>query len=108
MRATVFVSEYLICVPAIVIFLRRYSRLEGVNIWESSIALVAILMQPGTILIDHGHFQYNTVMLGFAVATLSSMIAGRPTATPYMIQKTTTKQARNPEISLLHLLLVNL
>jgi alpha-1,3-glucosyltransferase len=78
MRATVFVSEYLIYVPAIVIFLRRYSRLEGVNIWESSIALVAILMQPGTILIDHGHFQYNTVMLGFAVATLSSMVAGRP------------------------------
>lgn len=78
MRATVLVSEYLIYVPAVVIFLRRYSRLEGVNIWESSIALVAILMQPATILIDHGHFQYNTVMLGFAVATLSSMIAGRP------------------------------
>ncbi|KAH7399254.1 glycosyl transferase [Pyrenochaeta sp. MPI-SDFR-AT-0127] len=78
MRATVFVSEYLIYIPAIVIFLRRYSRLEGVNIWESSIALVAILMQPGTMLIDHGHFQYNTVMLGFAVATLSSMVAGRP------------------------------
>lgn len=78
MRATVLVSEYLIYIPAIVIFLRRYSRLEGVNIWESSIALVAILMQPGTILVDHGHFQYNTVMLGFAVATLSSMVAGRP------------------------------
>lgn len=61
-----------------VIFLRRFSRLQGVNIWESSIALVAILMQPGTILIDHGHFQYNTVMLGFAVASLSSMAAGRP------------------------------
>ncbi|KAF2132601.1 glycosyltransferase family 57 protein [Dothidotthia symphoricarpi CBS 119687] len=78
MRATVFVSEYLIYVPALVIFLRRFSRLEGVNIWESSIALVAILMQPATIMIDHGHFQYNTVMLGFAVATLSSMVAGRP------------------------------
>jgi alpha-1,3-glucosyltransferase len=78
MRATVFFSEYLVYVPAIVIFLRRFSRLEGVNIWESSIALVAILMQPATILIDHGHFQYNAVMLGFAVATLSSMIAGRP------------------------------
>jgi alpha-1,3-glucosyltransferase len=78
MRATVLVSEYLIYVPAIVIFLRRYSRLEGANIWEASIALVAILMQPATILVDHGHFQYNTVMLGFAVATLSSMIAGRP------------------------------
>jgi alpha-1,3-glucosyltransferase len=78
MRATVFVSEYLIYIPAVVIFLRRFSRLDGVNIWESSIALVAILMQPATILIDHGHFQYNTVMLGFTVATLSSMVAGRP------------------------------
>ena len=78
MRATVFVSEYLAYVPALIIFLRRYAKTEGVNVWEGSIALVAILLQPGTILIDHGHFQYNTVMLGFAVATLSSMIAGRP------------------------------
>jgi alpha-1,3-glucosyltransferase len=52
--------------------------LENVNIWEASIALVAVLMQPGTILIDHGHFQYNTVMLGFAIASISSMVAGRP------------------------------
>jgi alpha-1,3-glucosyltransferase len=78
MRATVFVSEYLIYIPAMIIFLRRYSRLERVNIWEGSIALVAVLMQPATILIDHGHFQYNTVMLGFAVASMSSMVAGRP------------------------------
>ena len=42
-----------------------------------SIALVAILMQPATMLIDHGHFQYNTVMLGFVVASLSSIYAGR-------------------------------
>ncbi|KAF2869383.1 glucosyltransferase [Massariosphaeria phaeospora] len=78
MRATVLVSEYFIYIPAVIIFLRRYSRLERVNVWEASIALVAILMQPATILIDHGHFQYNTVMLGFATATMSSMVAGRP------------------------------
>ncbi|KAF2729666.1 glucosyltransferase [Polyplosphaeria fusca] len=78
MRATVFVSEYLIYIPAVIIFLRRYSRVQGVNIWEASIALVAVLMQPATILIDHGHFQYNTVMLGFALACMSSMVAGRP------------------------------
>jgi alpha-1,3-glucosyltransferase len=77
MRATVFISEYLIYIPALIIFLRRFSRLEGVNVWEASIALVAVLMQPGTILIDHGHFQYNTVMLGFTIASISSMIAGR-------------------------------
>ncbi|KAI3343152.1 glycosyltransferase family 57 protein [Ustulina deusta] len=77
MRATVIVSEYLIYIPAVVIFTRRYSRLFGVAQWPASLALVAILMQPGTILIDHVHFQYNTVMLGFVVASMSSMVAGR-------------------------------
>ncbi|SLM37680.1 glycosyltransferase family 57 protein [Lasallia pustulata] len=77
MRATVLVSEYLVYVPAAVIFNRRFSRLGGINAWEASIALVAILMQPATILIDHAHFQYNTVMLGFVLASMSSMLAGR-------------------------------
>ncbi|KAK1755366.1 ALG6, ALG8 glycosyltransferase family-domain-containing protein [Echria macrotheca] len=77
MRATVLVSEYLIYVPAVVVFVRRFSRLSGVATWTSSVALVAILMQPATILIDHVHFQYNTVMLGFVTASMSSMLAGR-------------------------------
>ncbi|KAJ2976411.1 hypothetical protein NUW58_g8093 [Xylaria curta] len=77
MRATVIVSEYLIYVPAVVVFTRRYSRLFGVAQWPASLALVAILMQPSTILIDHVHFQYNTVMLGFVAASMSSMVAGR-------------------------------
>jgi alpha-1,3-glucosyltransferase len=78
MRATVFASEYLIYVPAMIVFLRRYSRMERVNVWEASIALIAVLFQPATMLIDHGHFQYNTVMLGFTLASMSSMAAGRP------------------------------
>ena len=77
MRATVIVSEYLIYVPAAVIFVRRLSKLQGVNAWNASIALTAILMQPGTILIDHVHFQYNTVMLGLVLASMSSVLAGR-------------------------------
>ena len=78
MRATALASEYLVYIPAILVFMRRYSRLEGTNAWDASIALVAVLMQPATILIDHGHFQYNTVMLGFTVASMSSMLAGKP------------------------------
>ncbi|KAM5443034.1 Glucosyltransferase-like protein [Microsporum ferrugineum] len=78
MRATVVVSEYLIYIPAVVIFLRRYAREQGVGPWPGSIALCAVLMQPSTILIDHGHFQYNTVMLGFIVASLECMYADRP------------------------------
>jgi alpha-1,3-glucosyltransferase len=77
MRATVIVSEYLIYIPAVTVFVRRYSRLQGVAPWTASVALVAILMQPSTILIDHVHFQYNTVMLGFVVASMSSMLAER-------------------------------
>lgn len=77
MRATVMVSEYLIYIPAAVVFVRRFSRLFGVAQWSAWVALVAILMQPSTILIDHVHFQYNTVMLGFVLASMSSMVAGR-------------------------------
>ncbi|KAK8218397.1 dolichyl pyrophosphate Man9GlcNAc2 alpha-1,3-glucosyltransferase-like protein [Phyllosticta capitalensis] len=77
MRATALASEYLVYVPAVIFCLRRYARVQEVNTWEFAIALVAVLMQPATILIDHGHFQYNTVMLGFVAATMYSLIAGR-------------------------------
>jgi alpha-1,3-glucosyltransferase len=77
MRATVIVSEYLVYIPAAVIFVRRLSKLQGINSWNASIALTAILLQPGTILIDHVHFQYNTVMLGLVLASMSSILAGR-------------------------------
>jgi alpha-1,3-glucosyltransferase len=77
MRATVIVSEYFVYIPAVIIFLRHYSRNSGTGTTSTSVALVAILMQPATLLIDHGHFQYNTVMLGFMVASISSIFANR-------------------------------
>ncbi|KAL8644345.1 MAG: hypothetical protein Q9226_007812 [Calogaya cf. arnoldii] len=77
MRATVLVSEYFVYIPAAIILNRKLGRMRGVSTWEGLVALVAILMQPATILIDHAHFQYNTVMLGFVLASISSMLAGR-------------------------------
>lgn len=77
MRATVIVSEYFAYIPAVIILNRKLAQLRGVNKWESSIALVAILMQPATILIDHAHFQYNTVMLGFVLASMLSLLSNR-------------------------------
>lgn len=77
MRATVLISEYVTYIPAAVVYVRRSSHIEDISIWESSIALAAILMQPATILIDHAHFQYNTVMLGLVLASMSSLLAGR-------------------------------
>ena len=77
MRATVLISEYLVLVPAVIVFGQRLAHLQNVARWEYSIALVAILMQPAVMLIDHGHFQYNGVMLGFVAASMASVLAGR-------------------------------
>lgn len=77
MRGSVVVSEYLIYVPAAVICMRQITRLHDLNMWETGIALTALLMVPSTMLIDHGHFQYNTVMLGFFLAAVASMLAGK-------------------------------
>ena len=75
MRATVLVSEYVTYIPAAILLNRKLAQLRGVSKWESSIALVAILMQPATILIDHAHFQYNIVMLGFTLAAMSCLLS---------------------------------
>ncbi|KAL9103518.1 MAG: hypothetical protein Q9163_001436 [Psora crenata] len=77
MRATVIASEYLVYVPAAIILNRKLGHLSSINKWESSMALAAILMQPATILIDHAHFQFNTVMLGFVLASISSALSER-------------------------------
>ena len=77
MRATVLISEYVVFVPAVIVFGRRLAHLQNVPRWEYSIALVAILMQPASMLIDHGHFQYNSVMLGFVAASMASVLTGR-------------------------------
>lgn len=75
MRASVIISEYLIYIPAIVLAVRQLARITHIASWEATVALTAVLMQPATMLIDHGHFQYNSVMLGFFAATLASMLA---------------------------------
>ena len=77
MRTTVIVSEYLIYIPSLVIFNRRLAKQSGLNTWQTSVALMAVLLQPSTILIDHAHFQYNTVMLGFTLAAMANMLADR-------------------------------
>ncbi|WFD34451.1 dolichyl-P-Glc:Man9GlcNAc2-PP-dolichol alpha-1,3-glucosyltransferase [Malassezia cuniculi] len=64
MRASVVVLECAVYIPAVVLMLRR--RLQGRSMRAQHVALATILLQPALILIDHGHFQYNSVMLGLA------------------------------------------
>ncbi|MCJ1414842.1 Glucosyltransferase-like protein [Xylographa parallela] len=77
MRATVLVSEYASYVPAAILFNRKIAKLRGISAWESSVVLAAVLLQPSTILIDHAHFQYNTVILGLVLASMTSVLANR-------------------------------
>ncbi|KAF9366906.1 Glucosyltransferase-like protein [Mortierella sp. NVP85] len=75
MRSTVLVLEFLVYFTSIIAF---------TNIWFANkswtrkhTALVLILLQPGLILIDDGHFQYNAVMLGLVVWSVNCFLVDR-------------------------------
>ncbi|KAI9319619.1 glycosyl transferase [Dichotomocladium elegans] len=72
MRATVLISEAIIYVPAAWCFCRIVYPEQR----QKHTALFLILMQPALILIDHGHFQFNNVMLGFSLWTINGLITG--------------------------------
>lgn len=80
MRSTVLFFDALVYVPAIIMFTRvwqgsrstrtqvrmaNHSPYSCTNLCESQhVALLSLLLQPALLLIDFGHFQYNSVMLG--------------------------------------------
>ena len=79
MRSTVVVWDMLVYVPALVMFVKtwqgnRSSRTQaGAKVWSlnffadlvtKEFALLTLLFQPALLLVDFGHFQYNSVMLG--------------------------------------------
>ncbi|XP_018609718.1 dolichyl pyrophosphate Man9GlcNAc2 alpha-1,3-glucosyltransferase [Scleropages formosus] len=64
MRATVIFADVLIYIPAVVVYCLYLA--QGSSKTKSS-ALLCILLYPGLILIDNGHFQYNSVSLGLAL-----------------------------------------
>ena len=73
MRSTVLVFELLIYISSIVVFTQRWFAHKS---WtRQHTALLLILLQPGVILIDSGHFQYNTVMLGLVVWAVNFFLA---------------------------------
>ncbi|RPA86560.1 ALG6, ALG8 glycosyltransferase [Ascobolus immersus RN42] len=74
MRATAIASEYVTYVPGLIFFVRIYGKQNERSKYDQGIALAALLMQPGLMIIDHGHFQYNAVMLGFTVLAICNFI----------------------------------
>jgi len=60
MRGTVIVLDFLIYFPAVWILSKRIAK-------SSASLILTALSQPALLLIDHGHFQYNSVCLGLSL-----------------------------------------
>ncbi|XP_009597819.1 probable dolichyl pyrophosphate Man9GlcNAc2 alpha-1,3-glucosyltransferase isoform X1 [Nicotiana tomentosiformis] len=78
MRWTVLLSDVLIFFPAVIYFVTVYysgthDGPKSGNMWHFAM----ILLNPCLILIDHGHFQYNCISLGFTVAAVSAILSDR-------------------------------
>ncbi|XP_075792267.1 dolichyl pyrophosphate Man9GlcNAc2 alpha-1,3-glucosyltransferase [Pelodiscus sinensis] len=64
MRATVLIADLLVYIPAVVLYC---CCLKETSTKKKIATALCILLYPGLILIDYGHFQYNSVSLGFAL-----------------------------------------
>ncbi|XP_063469410.1 dolichyl pyrophosphate Man9GlcNAc2 alpha-1,3-glucosyltransferase isoform X3 [Symphalangus syndactylus] len=66
MRTTVLIADVLIYIPAVVLYC---CCLKEISTKKKIANALCILLYPGLILIDYGHFQniYNSVSLGFAL-----------------------------------------
>ncbi|KAI7904181.1 glycosyl transferase [Cokeromyces recurvatus] len=72
MRSTVFVSEALIYIPAVLGFCQIVYGSSGYL--KKHMAAVLILLQPALMMIDHAHFQFNSVMLGFTLLAINCFL----------------------------------
>jgi alpha-1,3-glucosyltransferase len=78
MRFTVIVSDLLFTLPAVHLFVRAfYGREKGGNGARNAWATALILLAPGPILIDHGHFQYNNWSLGLTTYAVAAILDGK-------------------------------
>lgn len=75
MRLTALFSELAFYTPAVIIYTRwmgrNYNKAPSI---DQTIIAAAILFLPDLIIIDHGHFQYNSIMLGLALLALINLL----------------------------------
>jgi len=77
MRYAVLATDLVIYIPALIYFVRSWHGSRSNR--TQSLALLTLLLQPSLILIDNGHFQFNSAMLGFTVLALDCFSRGYET-----------------------------
>ncbi|KAJ7069714.1 glycosyltransferase family 57 protein [Mycena amicta] len=70
MRSTVVFFDALVYVPALLVFTRTWQATRSKR--AQNLAFMTLLFQPALLLIDFGHFQYNSVMLGFTLFAINA------------------------------------
>ncbi|XP_058956144.2 dolichyl pyrophosphate Man9GlcNAc2 alpha-1,3-glucosyltransferase [Pocillopora verrucosa] len=65
MRHTVVIADILVYIPAVLVF--AFVCLRRKPVINKVLTAATVLFYPGLILIDHGHFQYNSISLGLAL-----------------------------------------
>lgn len=75
MRASVIATDILVYFPAVLSIVHVTNILGGFRKDDSLFlrSLISWLLLPSLLLIDHGHFQYNGVMLGLVLAAVASL-----------------------------------
>ena len=72
MRYSVLVTDILIYLPAFVFYMFQVGPHKGHR--DQLTSTFAVFLYPGLILIDYGHFQYNSVSLGFALWSIIAIL----------------------------------
>ncbi|CAI5502577.1 unnamed protein product, partial [Closterium sp. Naga37s-1] len=80
LRWTVLSTDLLVFFPAALAFacspfLRRLSSAASRPASHRLWLLAMLLLQPGLILIDHGHFQYNSISLGLSLGAATAVMS---------------------------------
>mmetsp|Transcript_20733 Transcript_20733/g.20645 ORF Transcript_20733/g.20645 Transcript_20733/m.20645 type:complete len:168 (+) Transcript_20733:680-1183(+) len=65
MRVSVILGDLFVYIPAIFMFFKMYYRYLSGGVKYS--VMILVFLSPPLILIDNGHFQYNSIMLGFSL-----------------------------------------
>jgi len=74
MRMTVIVGDLLVYFPAVwylvSVFYKNESR------YKRTLAILFLNLHPALLLVDHGHFQYNSISIGFAFFAVAFILDG--------------------------------
>ena len=68
MRSTVLIGDFICLIPAALMIKREFGRM----------AMLGLLFNPCLILVDHGHFQYNSVSLSLGIIAACLVCSKRP------------------------------